>query len=548
MNIEKMLLASLMTLALVACSDVNELVPNAPSGEPAALSSSSDDEPVSSSSEQIDGSEKVYKGITVYTVPFDYVKVYELDPVTFDTTKSMGYNWITHKGALNLDSCFIDSLSLKSPYVMFSTDYFMHRYNIVDIREANAFAVNKKSYFESIRTLYLVKSGKSFAEAKKQASKEVLEAFGSYAYLFDKSESENVHNESYRNYMAFIEDFMEVTTEDTVVAKLEKCGNITCGTDFLKKRFLTESLNMLMHTDDVLTGVTEADEQDMHKALNIWEARRNRLFLGAFVAHLLEAGMCSAEKEGNAFNILDKNVMLTCRSGIWEFSYKEMEYSTGTMTDARDGKTYKTVTYDIGGKTQTWMTERLNYAPDELQASCEHGYSGCEMYYIGNAFSLDSSIVESKESCMKRYREECPECDSSYFDYDCMEDVNRVDSLKFRQHVDSVMAEKGGYQGVCPDGWRIPTRGDLDSLLDYMVEWYDSSLPKYIEGYDRKHLVYQYLFSSSLGEPSGFGLKRDDYDFYVIGNNNACSAMERGHCFDEENSFLSSLYVRCIKN
>ena len=277
---------------------------------------------------------------------------------------------------------------------------------------------------------------------------------------------------------------------------------------------------MLMHTDDVLTGVTEADEQDMHKALNIWEARRNRLFLGAFVAHLLEAGMCSAEKEGNAFNILDKNVMLTCRSGIWEFSYKEMEYSTGTMTDARDGKTYKTVTYDIGGKTQTWMAER----------------------------SLDSSIVESKESCMKRYREECPECDSSYFDYDCMEDVNRVDSLKFRQHVDSVMAEKGGYQGVCPDGWRIPTRGDLDSLLDYMVEWYDSSLPKYIEGYDRKHLVYQYLFSSSLGEPSGFGLKRDDYDFYVIGNNNACSAMERGHCFDEENSFLSSLYVRCIKN
>jgi uncharacterized protein (TIGR02145 family) len=547
MNIEKMLLASLMTLAFVACSDVNELVPNAPSGEPAALSSSSDDEPVSSSSEQIDGSEKVYKGITVYTVPFDYVKVYELDPVTFDTTKSMGYNWITHKGALDLDSCFIDSLSLKSPYVMFSTDYFMHRYNIVDIREANAFAVDKKSYFESIRTLYLVKSGKSFAEAKKQASKEVLEAFGSYAYLFDKSESENVHNESYRNYMAFIEDFMEVTTEDTVVAKLEKCGNITCGTDFLKKRFLTESLNMLMHTDDVLTGVTEADEQDMHKALNIWEARRNRLFLGAFVAHLLDAGMCSAEKEGDAFNILDKNVMLTCRSGIWEFSYKEMEYSTGTMTDARDGKTYKTVTYDIGGKTQTWMAERLDYASSELQISCEE-LADCGMYYIGNAFSLDSSIVESKESCMKRYREECPECDSSYFDYDCMEDVNRVDSLKFRQHVDSVMAEKGGYQGICPDGWRIPTRGDLDSLLDYMVEWYDSSLPKYIEGYDRKHLVYQYLFSSSLGEPSGFGLKRDDYDFYVIGDNNACSAMERGYCLNEEHSFLSSLYVRCIKN
>ena len=547
MNYKKLIMACLVPLMFVACSDANDLVPNAPSSEPNGPSSSSDEAPASSSSIVFDGSEMVYRGIKVYTVPYDFVQMYELDPITFDTARSISHSW-TIRVSTDIDSSIVDSLSLKSPYVMFSTSNdFERRYNIVDIREANAFAVNKKSYFESIRTLYLVKSGKSFAEAKKQASKEVLEAFGSYAYLFDKSESENVHNESYRNYMAFIEDFMEVTTEDTVVAKLEKCGNITCGTDFLKKRFLTESLNMLMHTDDVLTGVTEADEQDMHKALNIWEARRNRLFLGAFVAHLLEAGMCSAEKEGNAFNILDKNVMLTCRSGIWEFSYKEMEYSTGTMTDARDGKTYKTVTYDIGGKTQTWMAERLDYASSELQISCEE-LADYGMYYIGNAFSLDSSIVESEESCMKRHLEECPECDSSSFDIECLLGTDRVDSLKFRQHVDSVMAEKGGYQGVCPDGWRIPTRGDLDSLLDYMVEWYDSSLPKYIEGYDRKHLVYQYLFSSSLGEPSGFGLKRDDYDFYVIGNNNACSAMERGHCFDEENSFLSSLYVRCIKN
>lgn len=548
MNIEKILLAFLMPFALVACSDVNELLPNAPSGESTTLSSSSGDEPISSSSEQIDGSEKAQREITVYGVPLDFIRVYELDSATFDTTRMVFYRYKPHYVTTDMDSIIIDSdrLSLNSPYVMFA-DLSLQHYNVVDIREANVFAVDKKSYFESVRTLYLVKSGKNFAEAKKQASKEILETFGSYADVFDKPEAENVQNEAYRNYMAFIEEFMKFTTEDTVVAKFEKCGNITCGTEFLKRRFLTESLDMLKQTDEVLTGVTETDELNQHETLSMWRARRNRLFLGPFVANLIDAGMCSAEKEGAAFEILDKNIMLTCHSGIWEFSYKEMKYSMGTMTDERDGKTYKTVTYDMGGKTQTWLAERLDYAPSEQQVSCEK-FTGCEMYYIGNAFSLDSSIVESEESCMKRHLEECPECDSSSFDIECLLGTDRVDSLKFHQHVDSVMAEKGVYQGICPDGWHIPTRGELDSLLGYMVEWYNPSLPKNVEDDYGKDFVYQYLYSTSLGNPSGFGLDRENNDFYVIDGNIACTSAYRYSCFGEEHLYLSSLYVRCIKN
>ena len=548
MNIQKLLKVLLVPLAFIACSEDNGLVSNAPSGEPEALSSSSDNIPASSSSEQNDGAEKVYRDITIYTLPFGYVHIYELDPVTFDTTKSVPYTWILRTGLSDVDSVFVDSLPLKSPYVMFLTDLITPYYNIVDIREASAFAVDKKTSLESTRVLYLIKSGMSFAEAKKQASKEILETFGSYVDAFDKPEAENVKNADYRNYMAFIEDFMNYTTEDTVVAKFEKCGNITCDTEFLKTRFLSESMDMLMQCNETLTMLMRVDELKQYEALEASKARRNLLFLELFVARLLGVGECSAEKEGKSFEILNKNIMLTCRSENWDFSYKEMKYSMGTMTDERDGKAYKTVIYDINGKKQTWLAERLDYNASELQVSCEGRETGCGMYYVDGAFSLDSSVLESKEACVQRFLENCPECDASNFAYECEESRGRLDSLKYRQHIDSVMAEKGVYQGACPDGWHIPTRGEVNSLLDYMVEWYNPQLPKNAIVDDRKGMVLKFLARSFLGNPSGFGLTREEYDFYVVDGGRACSAMDESYCFYGEYPFVDELFVRCIKN
>lgn len=555
MNIKKWLMAFLTPLALIACSEVDSLVPNAPSGEPYGLSSSSDEAPASSSSVVFDGSDVVYRGMNVYTAPYGSVQIYELDSVTFDTTRRVPYSWNFSSKPLylvtpDIDSIVIDSMSLKSPYVMLSTDYSNRRYNIVDVRDANAFAVDKKTYFESIRARYLMKSGMSFAEAKKQASKEVLEAFGSFADAFDKPETENIQNVDYRNYLAFIEDFMKYTTEDTVATKIEKCGNITCGTEFLKKRFLTESLNMLNELGGDLDRVRNVDQQNQYTMLQVENARRNLLFLEAFVAHLLDAGLCTAENEGKAFEILDKNIMLTCRSEGWEFSYKEMKHSMETMTDERDGKTYKTVTYDINGKTQTWLAERLDYNATDLQVSCEHRETGCGMYDVGGAFSLDTSIIESRKMCFQRHLKNCPECDMLDFWNECEEGFERsLDTLKYRQHMDSVMVEKGVYQGACPDGWHIPTRGEMDSLLDYMVEWYNPTLPKKSENIDRKWMVWDYLRRTFLGDPTGFALTADEYDFYVIDENDrACSAQDRYYCYRDEFTVVNELYVRCIKN
>ena len=563
MNTGKLLKAFLVPLAFVACSEDGNLLPNAPSGESNVLLSSSDGAIASSSSEQFDGSEKVYRGIKVYPETFSGtfrsgdVSIYELDPVTFDTTRFVSFSRAFHKISNDMSGIVIDSLSLKSPYIMitiagYSTDPFYARlYNVVDIRETDAFAIDKKTYFESIRTLYLVRSGKSFAEAKKQASKEVLEAFGSFADAFDKSEVENIQNADYRNYLAFIEDFLEFTTEDTLAAKFEKCGDMTCGTEFLKIRFLTESVDMLREYEGLLEA--DIDVSGIYKPQDALNARRNLTFLKPFVAQLLGAGACSSEKEGAVFEVLNKedwlnkNILLTCHSGKWDFSYKKMKYTMGTMTDERDGKTYKTVTYDINGKTQTWMAEYLAYAAPGLQIPCDRDY-GCGMYYVYSAFGLDSSIVESKESCVQRYLKDFPESESSDFDFECDNLYERVDTLKYHQHIISVMAEKGMYQGVCPDGWHIPTRGELNTLLDHMVEWYNLTLSKNDEDYDgRRERVWRFLYSSSWGgNPSGFELNGD---FYVIDDENrACSADCWYACYDVDRPFEEENFVRCIKN
>ncbi|MBR4784454.1 MAG: hypothetical protein IK012_04270 [Fibrobacter sp.] len=556
MIVKKALMAFLAPLTFFACTDINDVTPHAPSGETNDLSSSSEDTTISSSSEQIDGTEMIYRGVTIYAAPHEEgIWIRELDPVTFDTLKANPHGWTLRGVSSYLDSAVIDSLPLKNPYVMLSTAFWggnsIRRFNIVDIRESNTFAVDKKTYFESIRALYLMKSGKPFAEAKKQASKEVLESFGSYADAFDKPEAENVQNIDYRNYMVFIEDFMKYTTEDTVVAKLEKCGNITCGTEFLKKRFLTESLDMLNDINDIMTRDMEASKLDVSlEALNNrTKALRDISFLKPFVANLLDADSCSAEKEGTAFEILDKNIILTCRSGEWEFSYKEIKHSMGTMTDERDGKTYKTVTYDIEGKSQTWMAERLTYSDSEQQDYCEEEWpSHCNMYYVNEALSLDSSMLESKSSCIQRFMEECPECDSSLFESDCEYLYETLDTLKYHQHLDSVMTENGVYQGICPDGWHIPTQSEVDALLNYMVEWYYPAPSKTIEDHERRSLVWNFLHISSLGNPSGFGLTSEDNSFFAINNDNrACHAWHPDYC-NIEYPFIDTQYVRCVKN
>ncbi|WP_173384119.1 FISUMP domain-containing protein [Fibrobacter succinogenes] len=100
----------------------------------------------------------------------------------------------------------------------------------------------------------------------------------------------------------------------------------------------------------------------------------------------------------------------------------------GTMTDPRDGKAYRTVV--VNGLT--WMAENLNYADNEVGESlCINDEENlCELY--GRLYSRDATMNSS--SC--EYRAMC--------DYLTSELI----------------------QGVCPDGWRLPTVEEAEGLVN----------------------------------------------------------------------------------
>ena len=102
----------------------------------------------------------------------------------------------------------------------------------------------------------------------------------------------------------------------------------------------------------------------------------------------------------------------------------DIEY--GTMTDPRDGKTYKTV--DVEGTI--WMAENLNYTGHEVGKSyCFKGDEDiCKLY--GRLYSRDAAMNSSK--CV--------------FDASCLLGNDPI-------------------QGICPDGWHIPTYSETQALV-----------------------------------------------------------------------------------
>lgn len=105
----------------------------------------------------------------------------------------------------------------------------------------------------------------------------------------------------------------------------------------------------------------------------------------------------------------------------------------GTLKDSRDGKTYKTV--QIGDKV--WMAENLNfdYNHGTAKSMCyDNKPENCEKYgrLYTWAAAMDSAAIFSKEGARCGYGKEC----------------------------DAI----GTVRGVCPEGWHLPSKEELEEL------------------------------------------------------------------------------------
>ena len=151
----------------------------------------------------------------------------------------------------------------------------------------------------------------------------------------------------------------------------------------------------------------------------------------------------SSEKQGDG----ESSSAMTSSSSV-ESSSSEgyVDPSTvvkGTMTDERDGQTYKTVT--IG--TQTWMAENLNYA-----------YTDVPYNYI-------SYTSDSTSWCYKDSTEYCAKYGRLYTWAAAMDSVGTWSTNGKGCGYKSTCTPTCPVRGICPEGWHLPDTTEWRTLF-----------------------------------------------------------------------------------
>ena len=134
--------------------------------------------------------------------------------------------------------------------------------------------------------------------------------------------------------------------------------------------------------------------------------------------------VCNNKKFRDA-NLYDFDV------GVKDYFNPEIEY--GTLVDSRDGRVYKTVV--INGKTV--MAENLNYVDETAHA-----------YLIDNNWCYQNDTT----NCLKGGR---------YYTWTAAMDIDE----KWQNATVPAGTIKSPHQGVCPDGWHIPTNDECHELV-----------------------------------------------------------------------------------
>ena len=115
-------------------------------------------------------------------------------------------------------------------------------------------------------------------------------------------------------------------------------------------------------------------------------------------------------------------------------TYLNPDIEYGEMTDSRDGQVYKTFTFN----NQTWMAQNLNYVYNPgVQSWCGGGYEykdgDCDAY--GRLYTWAAAKGHSDSECG--------------YDHFCRDTT---------------------YQGICPDGWYLPSLSQYDTLNHYLSD------------------------------------------------------------------------------
>ena len=438
------------------------------------------------------------------------ITVYELDSLTLDT------NGRSFVGSIDDDEghFVFDSLNLNSPYVLIekfvpsrdtclyvsdqmfwnnrcfdSTIEAKELRAIVDLRKNKKISVNSLTSAKVPLLREYMAEGKTFAEANQMAERKILEDLGIYE---DLGSFENVYD------------------DDSELSYVNKLIQYTVKSARMGLQWWDVIVNYASPAEFAGRGQLEKYYQNMKKMID---------YKIGFLAKVDGLGRCTEARENDVGEIKVPNginfVNVVCRSGKWTMGFKPVEYTKGLLVDNRDGKSYKTVTYNWGGTVQTWMAEDLVYT-DAAHPACENYSDETVCMIAGRYIWMNAMDIEWNDMYVYWVRwqggdtvsyQECQKVLASVTDSTSgLDDGTCMDGegVWGYDYVDPVLRSNlGAHQGICPDGWRIPTTNDWQTLLRNLGGQYGVDYVKAVP------VLYDEA-ATGFGLKSSSGLTMDD--------------------------------------
>ncbi|MBO4829548.1 MAG: hypothetical protein J5534_08990 [Fibrobacter sp.] len=400
------------------------------------------------------------------------VTVQELDGITLKQTGK------SFKGTIKSDKgdFAIKDINLQSQYAILEANgYYRDEISgkkssgtvtlraLTDLSNRKTVNINLLTHLEYERVKYLVtEKKKPIAEAKAQADEEILAAFGIEGD-FGKPEDLNIF-ESGDGNAALLAVSVLMQSDVDVAGLTERMGEFSIA--------LAEGGSW----DDADTKTAIADWAcdvdlkgslaNVRKNVESWKYADSVPLFEKYVTNFwwdnYGLGVCNAKRENETKRNVNKlsklyNEYFVCEKGRWVIPGEDAESSSseelpnssssienlpssssidsgepvfGELTDARDGRVYKTV--KLG--SQEWMAENLNYAA-EGSLCYENDEKNCEKY--GRLYNWEVALDTSNRGCGDNFS-----------------------GCRLR-------SDFHPREGICPDGWHVPEHAEWDTLFAY---------------------------------------------------------------------------------
>lgn len=354
--------------------------------------------------------------------------------------------------------------------------------SLVDLQDFDHVNINVLTHLAFDRIRYLVKQGKPVDEAKRQAEKEVMVAFGfsEETEAFDQLDilgngEDDAKLLAISLIMLTARDMGEITDRLATIALDIETDGVLDDTTLMGQ--IKKDVSMANH-DAVYNVVSQnlinmgtTKVADYQKHLNSFIVPWDSTW-GLWIRC---GNYDEVRRTSTSDYVLFEHVI--CRDGAWKEYYGARDEGDapvdtagkyGTMVDKRDGRAYKTLDIKMkDGKTVTWMASLLEYSPPLNYSNVEFCSQDPSQGYCITEEDDHGEVVQRALNNSPGISREYPICMILNLSDSGVCTIGGLNSDFIDRVIDG---EK--YQGICPDGWHLPREWEWNELQEIMKDDY----------------------------------------------------------------------------